>query len=1186
MGIGKKIFLMPCIFFAIFFTVNINAGQEFNKWFEQDEDQQSTIVNAKCKDQNTNFRIAETQTRIKTQNPAASAIFPSNKRGEGCVQSEIQNLSSTTIGNQQFKISTIHSTPQHAQMNKDEFIQKTQKLRMPFIANDGQLDEKVKFYAKTFAGSVFVTKDGEIVYSLPKFEESPSADTHSTEITTKSHRRRGIVADAQQGAESVRPVGWVEQGKTHQNGLNNGSVSPLERGEQGVCNMLQVSPETRETHPQPLLIEGSYGQDETQQQTVIASEAKQSPFLNPKSEIKNSKSIALKEEFVGGKISEIKGESQSVTKVNYFKGNDPSQWKTNISTYDVVDLGEVYEGINLKLKAYGNNVEKLFYVRPDADPDTIKVKLIGAKALRINEHDELVAETELGTVKFTKPIAYQEIDGKKVEVAVEYLVEECEVRSIPLYQEGTGVCDALNTNPLPGIHNSALIYGFKVASYDKNHDLIIDPLLASTYLGGGQADVPNCITLDNDGNIYVAGWTGLGFPATSDAYDTSNNGGYGSCDSFLAKLSGDLTQLLAATYLGGSSIEFITSIVIDKEKNVFVSGYTGNGSPEFPTTEGAVDTSWNGGRYTLYNGFISKFNEDLTQLIASTYLGGSGYDGDYLKSMAIDQNGNIYVTGDTDSRDFPISTSAYDTSNNGQRDGFISKLNGDLSAVLASTYLGGSNIEQFINGITIDSEGNIYVVGATASSDFPTTENAFDTTYNGYGYYYYIGDAFVSKLKGNLSELLASTLLGGTKSEYANSVAIDRSGNIYVAGWTHSSDFPVSTDAYDTYFDGDDGGNWEYPKGDVFISKLSNDLKELLNSTYLGGFSNDSPGSITIDSVGNIYVVGSTNSSDFPTTADAFEVSFGGSSNNDGFISKLNRYLTALLTSTYLGGDNSEDSVNAIAIKSTGDIYVAGHTMSSGFSTTTDAYDTSFNGSVFIPYWGTYGDAFVSRFYLPTSGCNDTELFITNIMPESGGDTGSVTMLISGCNFSGSTTVKLARDDQLDIKAEPVNVSEDGNSLYATFDLEGKERGVWDVVVTNPDDSSVTKEDAFTIEEGKTGDIWLDIVSRNAILIGRPQKFDILLTNSGNTDTVGAVLFGGIPKGTTIDLSPYYSLDLLLDDSDAVPEICENEDEMGVLFPTVTILTGFTKIVASFYLTIPTGEAHSMIELFASLGDD
>ena len=247
--------------------------------------------------------------------------------GAGWVErSETQqsNLSPTSIGDPKLEL------------DKASFAQKTRKLQMPFIANNGQVDEQVEFYAKTFGGTVFVTKDGEIVYALPKTEKS-------------------------------------------------------------ACRL---------------------GEAERTQQS------------SPKSEIQNLKSgVALREEFVGAKVNAIQGEDPSVTKVNYFKGNDPSKWKTNVSTYDAVSLGDVYDGIELKLKAYGDNVEKLFCVKPKSNPDQIKVQLSGAKSITVNEEGQLEVETELGHVKFTKPIAYQEIDGKRVEVDVEYRIQESGDRS-------------------------------------------------------------------------------------------------------------------------------------------------------------------------------------------------------------------------------------------------------------------------------------------------------------------------------------------------------------------------------------------------------------------------------------------------------------------------------------------------------------------------------------------------------------------------------------------------------------------------------------------------------------------------------------------------------------------------------------------------------------------------------------
>ena len=291
--------------------------------------------------------------------------------------------------------------------DKREILNKVYTLQIPFIENKGQIKgESVRYYAKTFGGTVFVTKDGKLVYSLPKFE-------------TK---------------EKVK--GWV-----------------------------------------------------------------------------------IKEGLVGASISNVKGEEEAVTKVSYFKGKDPSKWERNISTYNLISVGEVYKGIGLKLKAYGKNVEKLFYIKAGANPESIKIKIEGAKSLRVNEAGELEVETGLGVIKFTKPSAYQEINGKRVEVAVAYTL----------------------------LSNPQYVYGFKVGSYDKKETLIIDPLLASTFIGGSGSDSGYSIALDGDGNVYITGYTwSSDYPTTSGAYDESYNG----CgDVFVSRLNSNLSKVSSLPWL-------------------------------------------------------------------------------------------------------------------------------------------------------------------------------------------------------------------------------------------------------------------------------------------------------------------------------------------------------------------------------------------------------------------------------------------------------------------------------------------------------------------------------------------------------------------------------------------------------------------------------------------------------------
>lgn len=752
--------------------------------------------------------------------------------------------------------------------DRNAIARKVVTLQIPFITNQGQMDEQVKYYASTFGGTVFITKHGEIVYSLPK--------------------------------------------KTEEEKSYHGKYEGI--GYAGKKNPAQNSHET-------------------------------------------TKTLALKETLVSGKTNSIRGEGEAVTQVSYFQGNDPSKWKSNITTYKEVCMGEVYKGIELRLRAYGNNVEKLFFVKPDVNPDQIQLRLDGAESIRINNAGQLEAKTELGIVKFTMPVAYQEIDGKRVNVSVKYVISECEgispqnTRKNPKTSFGRplayfrGLSEIINPQSdtdnrhhkqfqpadMECRHDSRYTYGFKVASYDTSKELIIDPLLASTFIGGTSEDDGYSLAIDAGGNVYVTGkTTSSAFPTTTGVFDTTLSSG--TYDAFVAKFNGGLTSLLASTFLGSSNDDAGYALAIDVAGNVFVMGMTN--STTFPTTIAAYDTTLNGG----YDIFIAKFNSGLTSLLASTYLGGSSDEVGNINSFTLDAGGNVYVAGATFSSAFPTTLGIFDSTYGGSGDAFVSKFNNGLTSLLASTFL-GSTAEDSAFSLAIDAAGNVFVAGSTSSTLFPVTTGAFDTTHNG------INDVFVSKFNSSLTNLLASTFLGGSNTEICYSIKSDIWGNVFLTGLTDSTNFPTAVGAYDRTYNGGTGSMY-----DAFVSKFNNGLNSLMGSTFLGGVTDDRGISLATDAGGNVYVAGRTNSPNFPATSDAYSASYNGDL-SDAFISKLNSSLTGLLASTFLGGSGFE-SCNSIALNKGGDLYVTSFTNSTNFPTTTGAYDTTYGGNY---------DAFIAR---------------------------------------------------------------------------------------------------------------------------------------------------------------------------------------------------------------------------------
>ena len=590
--------------------------------------------------------------------------------------------------------------------------------------------------------------------------------------------------------------------------------------------------------------------------------------------------------------AKITGTDELAGTSNYFIGNDPEKWRTNIPTYAKVKYEGIYSGIDLVYYGNQRQLEYDFIVAAGADPSRIAFDVSGVKRIRRDGHGNLVLKMGSDDIRWHKPVVYQEKDGARQGIAAQYAITD-----------KTRV-------------------GFELGEYDKTRPLYLDPLIYSTYLGGGDNDSSNAIAVDVTGNAYVVGGTfSSNFPVTPGAFQPGCSNPCNSADAFVAKINPEGSALVYSTYLGGSGFDFGSSIAVDGAGNAYVTG--GTDSKDFPVIN-PLQSTYGGGNS---DGFVAEINSEGSALVYSTFLGGSGDENLYgTPAIAVDSTGNTYVTGSTNSTDFPVSPNAFQRKcNRGSNcyaygDAFVAKISPGGSAFVYSTYLGGSRTD-LTNGIAADGAGNAYVTGSTRSPNFPTTPGAFQTSC-GDGQQCQYGDAFVTKLNPSGSALVYSTFMGGSGYDYGHDIAVDSTGSAYVTGWTSSTNFPIRSAMQPT------SGGGQY---DAFVFKLNPAGSGLVYSTYLGGTSDDWGFGIALDSSEDVYVIGNTASLNFPTVSPSQKHHRGGNT-TDVFVSKLNATGSALLFSTYLGGSLTDNGFR-IAVDSSGYAYVTGNTSSTDFPT-------------------------------------------------------------------------------------------------------------------------------------------------------------------------------------------------------------------------------------------------------------
>lgn len=603
----------------------------------------------------------------------------------------------------------------------------------------------------------------------------------------------------------------------------------------------------------------------------------------------------------------IRGEKQLPGKLNYFIGHDPNQWRTNVPTFSQVRLENVYPGIDLIYYGKDGQLEFDFVVAPGANPGQARLALDGADQVHLDPSGDLIVQSKDRKVRLAKPLAYQHINGLKHEVSCIYhpasFVEPTE--------------------------HSAWLTSFSLTAYDSSQPLVIDPALTyGTFLGGSNRNSRAYgVAVDRDGAAYITGSTTFaGFPTKnpfqlklngpSDAFVTkldsagqlvystyiggSNTeegrsiavdsfgnacvvgrtfssdfpiknavqsifaGGPGirAFDAFVLKLGLDGGSLIYSTYLGGSDMDLASGVAVDPAGDAYVCGLTA--SLDFPVTN-AVQPQYGGGPAT---GFITKLSPAGAQLLYSTYLGGSGDD--EINAIAVDDQGNAWVGGWTQSTNFPTRDPFQSEHAGGTWDAFLTRLAPEGKELSFSSYFGGTKYES-INGIAVGRNGDIYFAGETGSADLLTT-NAFQpqnpATPDSDGV---AQCTFVARYNPSSKRLVFSSYLGGSGSagtfgtvsgDFAKALVLDAADNVYLAGGTAASDFPTTPDAFQGSFA---GGLTDFGAlNDGFLSVLSSDGTKLFYSTYLGGSGSEEIDAVALDAAGNMLLAGSTWSSDFP----------------------------------------------------------------------------------------------------------------------------------------------------------------------------------------------------------------------------------------------------------------------------------------------------------------------------------
>lgn len=615
-----------------------------------------------------------------------------------------------------------------------------------------------------------------------------------------------------------------------------------------------------------------------------------------------AKGHVVKQEFIGAnKKAFSQGKGIQKTYYNYFIGNNESSWAGGCRAYAEIDRLAVYAGINFRYYVSDFTLKYDWIVAPNADPSLIQWKYNGADKIAI-DNGRLVISTSVNVLYEQAPIAYQVIGGEKKFVKCGFVLKNG-------------------------------ILSFEMGEYDHSKELIIDPaLMFSTYSGSFADNFGYTATYDSEGNLYSGSSAfGQGYPTTTGAYQVTWGGGDGQgtlagTDIAISKYDASGTFMQWSSFLGGVNDELPHSLICNESDEVIVYGTTS--SLNFPVTTGAFDTVFNGGSTFAPSGvgteyvngsdiIVSRFNQSGTDLVASTFLGGSGNDGvntssvlkfnyadEFRGEIDIDDDGNIFIASSTFSSNFPI-VNGFQNTLNGTLDGCLVKFDADLSGIIWSTFIGGSN-DDTGNSVAFASNGEVYMCGGTRSTDFPSLPGALNANNQGGS-----ADGWIGRISADGSQLLDCTYFGSTAYDQLYFVELDGEDQVYVYGQTLASAFTFIINA-----------GWSEPNSGMVVSKLNPDLSSITWSTVFGtgeGEPNLSPTAFTVDVCGKIYLSGwggstntnsnasTDNTTGMTVTSDAFQSSTNG---GDFYLLVLEADASDLVYASFFGGGTSQEHVD------------------------------------------------------------------------------------------------------------------------------------------------------------------------------------------------------------------------------------------------------------------------------------